>query len=191
MNSVRLLRAGVIIQKCSLVLTCALGADYIHLQTSHIMLTQINKCAFIKTQNESYLKVKNGLLHYFSPKKTNPGGVFLGSHPQGCHVGAFGFGTCWLIQALPDLPAFCSDSPRSTNTLPSGSGTFTLALETLAVNGHCQREAQTDERCQFSDDASPGKQEGTNINQQLPWTRHCLGAFLPLVSKDMQLPENS
>lgn len=49
MNSVRLLQEGFIIQKCSLVLTCALGADYIHLQTSHITLTQINKCAFIKT----------------------------------------------------------------------------------------------------------------------------------------------
>lgn len=49
MNSVRLLREGFIIQKCSLVLTRALGADYNHLQTSHIMLAQINKHAFIKT----------------------------------------------------------------------------------------------------------------------------------------------
>lgn len=49
MNSVRLLRERFIIQKCSPVLTCALGTDYIHLQTSHIMLTQINKRAFIKT----------------------------------------------------------------------------------------------------------------------------------------------
>lgn len=181
MNSVRLLRAGVIIQKCSLVLTCALGADYIHLQTSHIMLTQINKCAFIKTQNEGYLKVKNGLLHYFFSEEENPGGAFLGSHPQGCHVDAFAFGTCWLIQALPDLPAFALTVPEAQTPSPVvlELSLWFWRLQPSTVTAY-QRGVQRDEHCQFSDDASPGKQEATNINQQLPWTRHCPGCLPPI-----------
>lgn len=75
--------------------------------------------------------MKNGLLHYFSLKKTNPGGVFLGKQLHGCHVGAFGFGTCWLIQALLDLPGFALTVPEAQIPCPvEFSGIFTLALET-------------------------------------------------------------
>lgn len=137
--------------------------------------------------------MKNGLLHYFSLKKTNPGGAFLGSHPQGCHVGAFGFGTCWLIQALPDLPAFALTVPEAQKHPPQWFWNFHSGSGDL----NHQRSLPTRERHKQMSVVSSLMMRLLESRREPTLTSSCLGpdtvlgAFLPLVSKDMLLPANS